>query len=432
MGVGTHTMPYKRNDDLPESIRNSLPANAQTIFRSAYNAAANANPDYDEKKLAKIAWGAVKKSYHKVSDEWVAMSMCTAESEALYEAFSGVVPNTFTIRAMKTGTVATLYTDGKYHSRVPYTKEMLESYADTWNGGKIRINHEFPTDGGITDARFEDPYLLMTINDLDPEIGERLSTDDFSGFSQDSQVGLDADGNPTTIRGTGVSIMFNPVKPACKIEEGCKILSSSMDENYDKGSEIMGEGKTLTDSEIADLKAVSAQVSRLETEASAHESTVSALNGEIDERNTAISKLTGTVDSMFTQESVDAVVAEKIAETQSSMFTAEDVDTKIADAVANALSAENEKITSIAAELDVVNKMFPAGIDDTFRGEIVAMIKDGKSHDAFVKLGEVNFDAYKTNIPAAAGESAEPEDVTSESGVGVYDPITGTFSEGGA
>ena len=421
-------MPYPTNKDLPEGVRNSLPAKAQSIYREAYNAAAKSDPD-DEKRLAKIAWGAVKKSYHKVDDVWTSISMCIAESEAIYESFSGVVPSTFTIRAMKTGTVATLYTNGKYHSRVPYTKEILESYANTWNGGKIRINHEFPTDGNITDARFEDPYLLMTLNDLDPEIGGRLSTSDFGGFSQDSQVGLDEGGNLMSVRGTGVSIMFAPVKPACKIEEGCKILGSSMDENYNKGIDKMGEGKTLTDSEISELKAISAKVSRLETEAESHKSTVSSLSAEIDERNTTISKLIATAESMFTQDAVDAQIAEKITEAQSSMFTSADVDTKIEDAIATALSAEKDKIESIASELATVNKMFPDGLADTFREDIVGMIKDGKSHDAFVKLGEVDFTAFKANVPAASSESAEPEVVEAESGVGVYDPVTGTFKK---
>jgi len=55
-------MPYKTNDDLPESIRNSLPSKAQDIWREVFN---KTGDDKDEEAARKIAWGAVKKSYEK-------------------------------------------------------------------------------------------------------------------------------------------------------------------------------------------------------------------------------------------------------------------------------------------------------------------------------------------------------------------------------
>ena len=73
-------MPYDRNADLPDSVRNNLPEHAQAIYREAYNGA------FDEYKSAKdrrgdasreetahkVAWSAVKQTYEKKGDRWVA------------------------------------------------------------------------------------------------------------------------------------------------------------------------------------------------------------------------------------------------------------------------------------------------------------------------------------------------------------------------
>ena len=57
-------MPYERNADLPEPVRNALPAAAQTIFRKAYNAALKTY-NGDESKAAAVAWTAVKNAGYK-------------------------------------------------------------------------------------------------------------------------------------------------------------------------------------------------------------------------------------------------------------------------------------------------------------------------------------------------------------------------------
>ena len=72
-------MPYDRNADLPKSVRDNLPQGAQTIYRKAFNSAWE---QYDEPKerrgsatreetAHRVAWAAVKKSYHKKDDRWV-------------------------------------------------------------------------------------------------------------------------------------------------------------------------------------------------------------------------------------------------------------------------------------------------------------------------------------------------------------------------
>ena len=67
-------MPYDSNQDLPPSVRNHLPPHAQDIYREAFNHAYAAHWDDPRREEAahRIAWGAVKRSYVKLGDEWVA------------------------------------------------------------------------------------------------------------------------------------------------------------------------------------------------------------------------------------------------------------------------------------------------------------------------------------------------------------------------
>ncbi len=64
-------MPYARNADLPEPVRNALPTAAQSIYRAAFNAALTTY-NGDESKAAAVAWSAVKKAgYSKsASGQW--------------------------------------------------------------------------------------------------------------------------------------------------------------------------------------------------------------------------------------------------------------------------------------------------------------------------------------------------------------------------
>lgn len=62
-------MPYKSIADLPDSVRDNVPRQAQEIYKEAFNSA------YDEYKergaegreetAHKVAWSAVKKKYRK-------------------------------------------------------------------------------------------------------------------------------------------------------------------------------------------------------------------------------------------------------------------------------------------------------------------------------------------------------------------------------
>jgi cation transport regulator len=73
-------VPYGSNRELPNGVRENLPAHAQDIYREAFN---NAHEQYadpkkrrdkadDPEEVAhKVAWSAVKQEYEKRNDRWV-------------------------------------------------------------------------------------------------------------------------------------------------------------------------------------------------------------------------------------------------------------------------------------------------------------------------------------------------------------------------
>jgi cation transport regulator len=73
-------MPYRHNNELPDSVKDNLPEHAQDIYREAYNSAWD-QYDRPEERLEgrereetahAVAWSAVKKVYQKNSEgEWV-------------------------------------------------------------------------------------------------------------------------------------------------------------------------------------------------------------------------------------------------------------------------------------------------------------------------------------------------------------------------
>jgi cation transport regulator len=71
-------MPYSRNSDLPDSVKNNLPEHAQDIYREAYNSAWDQYKEPDERRsdasreetAHAVAWAAVGKKYEKKNGEW--------------------------------------------------------------------------------------------------------------------------------------------------------------------------------------------------------------------------------------------------------------------------------------------------------------------------------------------------------------------------
>jgi cation transport regulator len=69
--IGGAALPYENRSDLPDSVRDNLPAHAQDIYKEAYNSAWD-QYGHDESRAHRVAWGAVEKKYHKnESGKWV-------------------------------------------------------------------------------------------------------------------------------------------------------------------------------------------------------------------------------------------------------------------------------------------------------------------------------------------------------------------------
>jgi len=67
-------MTYDSKSELPESVRGTLPEDAQKIYREAFNSAWEQYDDADdrEKRAHQVAWSAVKEEYEKNEEgEWV-------------------------------------------------------------------------------------------------------------------------------------------------------------------------------------------------------------------------------------------------------------------------------------------------------------------------------------------------------------------------
>lgn len=72
-------MPYDRNVDLPKQVRDSLPDDAQAIYRKAFNSAWEQYEDEEDRRgdasreetAHRVAWAAVKQSYTKEGERWV-------------------------------------------------------------------------------------------------------------------------------------------------------------------------------------------------------------------------------------------------------------------------------------------------------------------------------------------------------------------------
>lgn len=67
-------MPYKNNNDLPDSVKNHLPSHAKDIYREAFNHAFEQYKDADKRRgndsretvAHKVAWSAVEKNTIKM------------------------------------------------------------------------------------------------------------------------------------------------------------------------------------------------------------------------------------------------------------------------------------------------------------------------------------------------------------------------------
>lgn len=193
-------------------------------------AADDAIPDYDDELMQRILdtqiIGAsqeedlIKAAENKnVSFESIALAA---------EDVSDLFPDDFNILTMVSARVGSraFHEDGIV---LEWTKKSLEATAETWVGGTVGANHGTFDGGKILSSRFcsQDENLYQTImitEDLKenvirnwPKVGASIEA---------GKVTYNQDGEIIKAAGTGVSLIFYPMTPRCKPEEGCKILGS--------------------------------------------------------------------------------------------------------------------------------------------------------------------------------------------------------------
>ena len=244
------SMPYDSNDDLPKDVKNTLPAKAQIIYRKAFNSAYKSY-DGDEKKAIATAWAAVKTKYVKKNDKWGLIE--TVESRVVS---GGIDFNPQSedewVAVAKVGQEALLSPDNKI---VTYGEEGLKNYAEALKSLDVTYNHDFKrklNNEQITNAKFEDNFLYMQISDL---LKEAIKDEKVSGLSIEGIPKKIKDGILLDVEGTALTLMEYPQLPACKLEEGCGIVSSSILEEAD----ITTSGGTEVDVSVSSQELAIAQ-----------------------------------------------------------------------------------------------------------------------------------------------------------------------------
>lgn len=243
-------MPYISNNDLPQDIKNTLPAKAQTIYRKTFNSAYETY-DGDEKKAIATAWTAVKTKYEKKDNKWVLIKKVESKVVSGGIAFNPQSEDKW-VAVAKVGQEALLSPDNKI---VTYGEEGLKNYADALKSLDVTYNHDFKrklNNEQITNAKFEDDFLYMQISDL---LKKAIEDEKVSGLSIEGIPKKIKDGILLDVEGTALTLIEYPQLPACKLEEGCGVVSSSILEETD----ITANGGTEVDVSVSSQELAIAQ-----------------------------------------------------------------------------------------------------------------------------------------------------------------------------
>lgn len=135
-----------------------------------------------------------------------------------------ITDNTITIPFVRDGTNAFNGTGKKF----TITSEALENDHATWQGGIVTVNHKVKEQGLISKTWYESPYAYAEITGLTDEAMSIVQSPAYRGVSQESTaISSDKDGNVSKLKGTGITLVVYPEKPACSIEAGCGELIAS-------------------------------------------------------------------------------------------------------------------------------------------------------------------------------------------------------------
>lgn len=197
-------MPYSTNDELPEPIKGVLPADAQNVFRGAFNSAWDgtcATSANREECAMKVAWAAVNGAgFSKGADgKWV-----KAQEPSKTEDGPKLSSRPLTISSverkllenfvdLKDGTLfqdVVLLTEGVWtdaYRRTPlnYSKELLQKYATNWKLNGYWTTHN--PERAITDkvGEIRNPHFQVLGNGKGAVMGD-VWVHNLTGNSQDT------------------------------------------------------------------------------------------------------------------------------------------------------------------------------------------------------------------------------------------------------
>ena len=167
-------MPYNNISELPDSIKNNLPKEAQQIFMAAFN---NAFEDNDEETSIKIAWSAVKNVFEQDEDgNWIKKEE-NSFSPTLYKNKD----NTYSIKNKPIGRVGDFSKGLNKPYELTHFEQIIKNYVD--NTIPIKANtfdhveseiSGLPAVGWIENPRIEENTLIIDVKDIPKQAGEWL------------------------------------------------------------------------------------------------------------------------------------------------------------------------------------------------------------------------------------------------------------------
>ena len=255
-------------------------------------------------------------------------------SQLRVRAFEEKETGIFTIKAAKVGSASYNWLGDK----LIFSEESLANYAHTWKGGIITLNHMYVDDNNsmILSSEFNpsDKLVYMDIKVANEKTAERIRAKEPTGVSIEANVvGDTPDNEIIAFTGTGVSIVFYPDQPACSIEEGCGIVSKTL--NTDD---------SLSNQKRASASANTATPLRVETTLSG-----GITIDEINEPDTPGTTLATNTDGAVSQEDFQKISAKLIATRKElAEIKAGAKDKEYMDQI----QAKDAKITELQAELD--------------------------------------------------------------------------------
>lgn len=151
------------------------------------------------------------------------------------------------------------------------TQGAIDSSAETYSGGIITVNHKVKEKGKIAKSWQDGEFIKATVDGLSQDCVDAINSKAYRGVSQESTDAVFSEDNKTDIvklKGTGVTFVFYPEKPACPLNKGCGVPVASTlaakDTDYERHEfDVAIENNT---SKIVKVREISIYIDQAETD----------------------------------------------------------------------------------------------------------------------------------------------------------------------